>query len=151
MYSLWCREIFNHNKRWNNWCLSIIIAKVWINGLQFAICKQVLVVKEWHFVLFSKIAISNPSYFPLEMFSWLFLSIKWYTWRHILHLKKVLLITVCYTNACYLFEKNAKILHCKNAKKLLASIFFCESTFFPKFEPWTQYTSLFFCSLCRSR
>ena len=147
MYSLWCREIFNHNKRLNNWCLSIIIAKVWINGLQFAICKQVLVVKEWPFVLFSKIAISNPSYFPLEMFSWLFLSIKWYTWRHFTSEKSF--INHCMLYKCMLFI--CKILHCKNAKKLLACIFFCESTFPPKFEPWTQYTSLFFCSLCRSR
>ena len=138
MYSLWCREIFNHNKRLNNWCLSIIIAKVCINGLQFAICKQVLVVKEWPFVLFSKIAISNPSYFPLEMFSWLFLSIKWYTWRHFTSEKSF--INHCMLYKCMLFIRKK----CKNfalqkmQKSCLPPFFFCESTFLPQI--WTTNT-----------
>ena len=82
---------------------SDLINKIRINSSQFAMSHSILIISEWPFVLFSKIAndqklveihsavsaIFSPSYFLLETFSWSFLSMEMYAWRHTLHLKKV--------------------------------------------------------------
>ena len=88
--------IFIWNIYWDTfWYMKVVIDfinNIQIRGTQFAICHRVLMVSEWPFVLFSKIAndqnfiqihlavsaISSPSCFLLETFSWSSLSMKMY-------------------------------------------------------------------------
>ena len=53
------------------------------------------------------LVICNSSYFLLETFSWSFVSMKMQAWRHTLHTKNVLWITVCAASTCvHKIQKN---------------------------------------------
>ena len=78
------------------------------------------------------LAISSPSYFTLETFSRSVALMKMYASRHTLHLKNVLLITVCTTNTCVNYSQNRK--HFSPAAGFFpcfAPIFFANMLFFP--------------------
>lgn len=93
------------------------------SGSEFAICDLALVISEWSLVLFFKItnvenliqthsavlAIPTSSYSATKPFSWSFLSMKVYAWRHSLHQRNVFFMTVFTINTSFLFFAKTKI------------------------------------------